>query len=120
MKYTLVAAVFLTLGLADSAHAANLAVITTPPGLMSVAVFLVAVACIILCTQVLSVIRGGLLGRGWRVFTLSFVLLALSQVAMLLNSMEILSIPEYVVPALLVAMSGAFLYGVLETKRTLS
>jgi hypothetical protein len=47
-------------------------------------------------------------------------LLALSQIAALLSVFEVVAMPGFMVPALLVLMAGIFLYGILEAKRILS
>ncbi|MDX9857361.1 MAG: hypothetical protein RBT76_06205 [candidate division Zixibacteria bacterium] len=102
------------------ADAANLAVIANPPTLLSGAVFLVAIGCLVLCIQVLGTVRGGLLSKSWQIFLIGFGLLALSQILWLLQTIEVVHLPSFVVPALLTAMGGTFLYGLMVTKRTLS
>ena len=104
---------------AGEVHAANVAVITTPPGIMSVLIFLCACACVIVGLQVKSVVRGGLLSKGWQFFIGGFAALALAELAGLLRNMEVITLPVWVVPGLLVLMAGVFLLGLFETKRVL-
>lgn len=105
---------------ATRAEAANLAVITSPPTLLNVIICLVALAAVILCWQVASVVRGGLLSKSWQSFMAAFGLLAVSQGLSVAGTIELLQLPNFVVPAILVAMSGLFVYGIMWTKRTLS
>jgi hypothetical protein len=119
MKY----AVWSSLGIlaiaAPKAEAANLAVITAPPTLLNIVICLVALAAAVLCWQVASVVKGGLLSKSWQIFTFAFALLAIGQAVAVAATIEVVQLPSFVVPAILVAMAGLFLYGVLETKRTL-
>lgn len=119
MKYALWSSIGALLLAAPRAEAANLAVITAPPTLLNMVVFLIALAAAVLCWQVASVVRGGLLYRSWQIFAGAFVLMAIGQAVMLAATIEVLQLPNFVVPAILVAMAGLFLYGILETKRTL-
>jgi hypothetical protein len=119
MKRFVFLSALLTLVSTGRVEAANLAVIASPPTLLSGAVFLVAVGCLILCIQVLGTVRGGLLSSGWQLFLIGFGLLAVSQILLVLQALEIVTLPSYVVPAVLAAMSGIFLYGLMVTKRTL-
>lgn len=114
--WTSAAAVFLV---SPRAEAANLAVITAPPTLLNILVFLVALAAAVMCWQVASVVKGGLLSKSWQIFMGAFVLLAVGQAMLLAATIELVNFPTFVVPAILVAMAGLFLYGILETKRTL-
>lgn len=111
---------FLLVGVgAGSAQAANLAVITSPPTLLNLVLLGLAVACIVFSLKVLNLIRGGHLGKCWQLFIGGFLLLGVSQLAMLFNVLEIVSLPEFVAPALMAAMAGMFCYGVIEMRRTL-
>ena len=118
-KYAVICGLIL-LGNAGSAEAANLAVITNPPTALSAVVFLVACAGLAFGFQVLSLVKGGLFSRIWQMFIGGFLLLALSQAAILLEQFEILVLPGFVVPALLLGMAAVFSYGIVEAKRVLS
>ena len=119
MKLSVMLGLLLALGTTGHAKAANLAVITTPPVLLSSAIFIVAVGCLILCIQVLGSLKGGLLSKSWQMFLVGFALLAVSQIVLVLHAIEVVAIPPYVVPAVLTAMSAVFLYGLVVTRRTL-
>ncbi|HOP07350.1 MAG TPA: hypothetical protein PLF13_08680 [candidate division Zixibacteria bacterium] len=105
--------------IADSAHAANLAVITTPPALLNSVVLIGAVVCGVGAYKVLSTVRGGLLSRSWRMFLVGFAVLVLSQAAWLIDVLEIYALPTYVGPALLTIAIGFLTYGIFETKKAL-
>ena len=118
-KYTILLTLVLA-GSAGSAQAANLAVITSPPTFLSVFALLVSCAGLAFCFQVVSLVKGGLFSRIWQLFVIGFALLALSQVSVLLNHFELMVVPGFVLPALLLAMAGVFSYGIIEAKRILS
>jgi hypothetical protein len=120
MKKSTILCFLAIVGSASQAQAANLAVITSPPTFLCAFALLVACAGLAFCLQVLSLVKGGLFSRIWQVFVLGFVLLALSQTAVLLGNFEILTLPAYVVPALMLLMAGLFTYGIMEAKRILS
>ncbi|MCB2229382.1 hypothetical protein KQH82_01615 [bacterium] len=120
MKRIAFLSALLALASTGRAEAANLAVITSPPTLLNGAVFVVAVGCLILCIQVMGAVRGGLLSKSWQFFLIGFGLLAASQILNVLQTIEVVVLPSFVVPAVLTAMAAVFLYGLLTTKRTLS
>ena len=105
---------------AGRADAANLAVITNPPTALNMLVLFCAVAAATGAVKVLSLVRGGRLSRSWQMFVLGFALLAVGQIIMLCQVMELFTLPDMVVPAVSVAAVGLLLYGILEMKRTLS
>ena len=109
MKKIFLTVAFFTAATAN-AEAANLAVITSPPTILNILVFLFACACLFLCSQVLGLVKGGQLSKSWQMFLLGFTLLALSQIAGLLNTFEVLAVPGFVVPIMMVLMVGLFLY----------
>jgi hypothetical protein len=119
MKRNIALIAGLLLLLSPAANAANLAVITNPPTIFSLLALIVAVAGVFGAFKVAELVRGGLLSKSWQMFIVGFVVLALAQVASLLHAFEILALPSFVVPAMLVVMVGLFTYGVYEARRTL-
>lgn len=119
MRKVILSSLILVAASAAPARAANLAVVTSPPTLLSLVLLGLAVACIVFSLKVLNLIRGGQLGKSWQLFIGGFLLLGLSQLAMLFDVLQIVSLPEFVSPALLAAMAGLFCYGVIEMRRTL-
>ncbi len=112
----------LTLGLCASAcrvEAANFAVITSPPTLLNILILGIAVAGVRGAVRVLSLVRGGQLSRSWQYFVAAFVMLGLSQLAVLGRAFEVFSLPAIIVPAGFAVMTGLFLLGIIETKRAL-
>jgi len=120
MTRSIIGAFTLILLLADSSRAANFAALVQPPTLISVIILIVAIACLIFCLQVMSLVRGGYFSRSWKLFMVGFGALALAQLGIALNNTEMLIIPDWISPALLIAMSASFLFGLLETRKTLS
>lgn len=119
MRKMILSSLILVAASAAPARAANLAVVTSPPTLLSLVLLGLAVACIVYSLKVLNLIRGGQLGKCWQLFIGGFLLLGLSQLAKLFNVLQIVSLPEFVAPALLAAMAGLFCYGVIEMRRAL-
>lgn len=95
-------------------------VVNTPPALLTLVIFLCACACVAFCFQVYSLVRGGQFSRGWILFMSGFAVLALSQLGLLLDGFGIIVLNRYIVPGMLVIMTGLFFYGLMETKRVLS
>lgn len=120
MKYYLMITPILILAATESSSAANFAALTQVPTLLNIVLLLGAAACFVFCLQVVSLVRGGYLSRGWQMFMVGFGILALGQALRLLGDLEIIILPGWLVPAAMVLMAGAFLYGLLETKRSLS
>ena len=116
---TAIMAIIIT-GFGGRAEAANLAVIVSPPSLMSLVVFGLAIAGAVFGLQLLKVVKGGFLSRAWQVFVAGFALLALSQLAILIRVTEIAPIPLWVPQVLMVLWAGSFFYAVFETKRVLT
>ncbi len=119
MKKMILLSTLLTLLAANRAEAANVAVITTPPGILNVLILIIACAGVVVGFQVLTVVRGGLLSRSWQLFIGGFAVLVLAQVFGLLYRMQIMILPEWIISALLVVMAGIFLYGAYEARRVL-
>ncbi len=119
MKRKLALCLPLALLLAETSHAANLAVIATPPGLLGVLVIGAAIFGAVGAAQVMNLTRGGALNRAWRLFLAGFAAMALAQLSKLLHSTEIMIMPEYVQQALWLLCLGCFGYGVFWVRRTL-
>ncbi len=110
---------FSLLLLGADAHAANFAVITQPPTMLSAVLLLVGLGCLVGSVKILSLLRGGLLFKSWQIFLSAFAVLMISQLANLLHDFEIFMLPSFAVPALLLLALGLFMFGVFETKKTL-
>jgi len=119
MRRSLVFTAIVCAGWAGDAHAANLAVIKSPPTILDLVVLLLAFAAIAVGYQLLGSLKGGYLSKSWQFFIGGFGVLALSQVAKLLGTFEILTLPVWIAPMLLVCGVGVLFYGVFETKRIL-
>ncbi len=105
--------------LSGRAEAANLAVITSPPTILNTLILLLACAAVAVCIRIMAAVKGGYLSKAWQVFVIGFVVLAISQIASLLQTFEVVALPGWVTPALMVLWAGIFFYGVFETKRIL-
>jgi len=116
LSFTLVALVTTT----EAAHAADFAVITTAPGALNVLVLVGAVIGMFGAHKVQEAVRGGLLSKCWQAFAGGFLLLALAQVLSLAESLQMVSLPSLVIPALWTLMVAGFAYGIFLARRTLA
>lgn len=89
------------------------------PLLMTIVLLVAALGCIVFCVQVFTVVRGGQLSKSWLVFGGGFLLLAISQVIVLLSGFGVIVNNSWIVPCILAAMTGLFMWGLYETKRIL-
>jgi hypothetical protein len=103
----------------SGAHAAKFAVITAPPTMLSAAILIFAAVGLVWSYKVVDLVRGGLFSKCWQMFVGGFLALALAQAVALLRAFEIVALPSFIVPALLVLMALLFMYGVFEARRTL-
>ncbi|MEA3297110.1 MAG: hypothetical protein U9R56_04535 [candidate division Zixibacteria bacterium] len=117
-KTIALAAGFLLAG-TSSVHAANFAVIKSPPTILNFVILVFAISCLVGSFKVTELLRGGFLSKSWFFFAAGFAALALGQLMALLDAFEIVGVPAFLIPALLALMVGFFTCGVLETKRTL-
>ena len=120
MRTTMALTCLIVLGLADRTEAANFAVITAPPTILNLCVLALSLAGIVIGLQLLGVIRGGLLSRPWQIMVAGFAVLALGQITTLLQTFEIVVLPTWAAPSLMVLWAGVFFYGLFETKRALA
>lgn len=119
MKKYLLFGLIAAIATSSNAHAANMAMIVSPPTLFSFFVMIIAGFCLFGSFQVWNQVKGGLLSRSWQMFLIGFVLLAVSQFLNILSSVEIMALPGFVVPLLLTMMAGVFMYGVNNARKTL-
>jgi len=120
MNRSLLFGILIVLTAGSRAEAANLAVITAPPTMLNILILVVGIVCAGGAFRVLSVVRGGQLSRSWNFFVAAFAILVVTQVLSVLLAIEVISLPGFVMPACLAIMTGLFLFGVLEAKKTLS
>ena len=119
MKKCLLLTVVLLAGLSEATYAANLAVTAQPPTILNLLVFVAACVALFVSARVLGAVKGGHLSKSWQLFVVGFAILALCQVAVLLQVFEIIALPVWAAPALLVGSVGVLLYGLYEAKRIL-
>ncbi len=119
MKRVLALTMLLSIAGSSQAMAANLGVITSPPTLLNVVVFGMVIGCAVGSFKILSLLKGGFLFKSWQIFLCSFIVLALSEVGILLSDFQVVALPKFAVPALLILAVGLFLFGIFETKKVL-
>lgn len=79
-----------------------------------------AVLCLLAAVKILSLVRGGLLSKGWQMFVLGFASLVLAQVLIVSQKAHILPTPEFVTVILYLVMAGAWLAGLYQIRRVLA
>ncbi len=120
MNRSLLLGTLMVLAIGSRAEAANLAVIATPPTMLNIVILVFGVVCAGGAFRVLTSVRGGQLSRCWNFFVAAFGLLVVTQLLSVLGAIELFALPGFVMPACLAGMTGLFLLGVLEAKKTLS
>ena len=120
IKKIISSSIVITLVMAGNSQAANFALLTTPPALLNLLSFLVAGACLLGCYKIYDLVRGGYLSKGWKIFVGGFSAFVLSQLSYFLNIFEIVALPDYLVPTLVLCSLGLFLYGIFEVRKVLS
>ena len=119
MRKSIAIIFLLIVAVAERAEAANFAVITNPPTILNLLIFVFSIICIVFGYQVLSLVKGGFLSKGWRLLVGGFALMAAGQMIYLLEAFEVAVLPELIAPAIMVASVGLFFFGLFETKKVL-
>lgn len=110
---------FAILFTAANANAANFAVITSPPIFLNAFILVLSLGCIFGAVSIYKLVKGGNLSKSWQIFVFGFVVLSISQIGYLAQAFELLALPVFIIPALMVVTFGLFLYGIIETKKIL-
>ena len=119
MKKIIGIAIATAVVVAESAQAANFGVIVTAPGLFNVLALGAAVFGVVGALKVRDLVRGGLLSKSWQFLLFAALSFGLAQLVTLLGSMELVSLPNFVVPLLWAMTVAFFAWGIFITKRTL-
>jgi hypothetical protein len=84
------------------------------------ALLICAVFCLLWGLKVLSLVRGGLLSRGWQMFVLGFATLVLAQVLVVFGKAHVLAMPEFVAVLLYLVMAAVWLAGLYQIQKALT
>lgn len=103
-----------------STMAANLAVITTGPGIVNFLILGAAVAGFVGSFKVRDMLRGGILAQGWQLFSVGFAALALAQILRLTTDTQIFETPSLIILILWALTVVLFVSAIFITKRHLS
>lgn len=106
--------------ISSNVFAANLAMITSTPTMMDIVILICGVGCVFGAMKVLNLVRGGQFSKTWQFLLGGFSVLIIVQLLRILNAIEILMLPVFIIPACIILMMGLFLYGIIEAKRILS
>ncbi len=117
-KVWTVLSVFLA-GSVSAQDAQTVVLAPAQPLLMTILLLAAAVGCVVFAVQVFTLVRGGQLSKSWLFFGGAFLLLTASQVVVLLSGFGVIINNPWLVPGILTAMTGLFIWGLLETKKAL-
>ncbi len=69
--------------------------------------------------KVMSLVKGGLLSKGWQMFVLGFGFLILAELMILVNRFQLAGVPEEVSTLLYLLMAATWLAGINHTRKVL-
>ncbi len=83
-------------------------------------ILICSILCLLAAVKVLSLVRGGLLSKGWQMFVLGFAALVLAQVLTVSQKAHILPTPEFVTALLYLVMAVTWLAGLYQIRKVLA
>jgi hypothetical protein len=69
--------------------------------------------------RILALVRGGLMSKSWQMIVLGFACLAMAQILILGEKVNILPLPGYVATLFYILMAGTWLAGLYQTRKIL-
>ncbi len=111
---------FTLMMICSNAYAVNLAVITSAPTMMDILILICGIGCVLGAIKIIGLVKGGKFSKCWQFLLGGFSVLILVQLLQIFNALEIIMLPEFIVPVCFILMLGLFLYGIYEAKRVLS
>jgi len=79
-----------------------------------------AVLCLLGSVKILSLVRGGLLSKGWQMLVLGFAALVLAQLFVVSQKAHIFAMPESIIVLLYLLMAGTWLVGLHQIRKILA
>ena len=118
IKYILAAAATLILS-APAQAAVDTQQLISPAGLIDLALLLCVIICLFWAVKVISLVRGGLMAKGWQMFAAGFIVLLIARLLSIGESISLLQLPGYIFTALYLLMAFTWLLGLYRTKKVL-
>ncbi len=117
-KTLALAAVLLPL-LSNTASAATAADFGRIPVLINIVILAGAIASLAVAIRLLSLVRGGALAKGWQLWVLSFLTLALGQIVILAEKLNFFALSFDIAGVFYLATVVLWFMGLVQTRRVL-
>jgi len=91
----------------------------SPAGIIDLALVLCVIICLFWAMKVISLVRGGLMSKGWQMFATGFIILLVARLLSIGESISLLQLPGYIGTALYLLMAFTWLIGLYQTKKVL-
>lgn len=120
MKYKTLALVAVLLPLlSNKAMAATAADFGRIPVLINIVILAGAIASLMVAIRLLSLVRGGALAKGWQLWVLSFLTLALGQIILLAEKLNFFALSFDIAGVFHLATVVLWFMGLVQTRRVL-
>ncbi len=121
-KYMLIGflSMAMVLGLMESARAAiQTQELFRPNGILDLALFVGAAFCLWWSARVMSLVKGGLMSKGWQMFSLGFGFLLLARLLAIGETIKLATLPNYIPAAVYLVMVVIWSLGLYQTRKVL-
>lgn len=105
--------------ISGNAYAADFAAIGRIPVIVNVVILAGALACLAVAFRLFTLVKGGALAKGWQMWVISFLVLALGQVFVLAEKLEVFAIGFDIAGILYLAAVALWFMGLLQTRKVL-
>ena len=105
--------------IAGDASAADFSVLGTIPGMFTMLILLCALASLAVAIKLFSLVKGGALAKGYQLWVISFITLAVSQILILLEKMGIFALTFDVATVLFAGTVILWLIGLMQARKVL-
>jgi len=100
-------------------YAAEFSRIVQPQVIVNVVILFAALACLMLAMKLSSLVRGGALARGWQLWVISFLALALGQLIILAEKLDVFVIGFDFAAVLYLVTVSLWFAGLMQTRKVL-
>ncbi len=106
-------------GLTSTASAADFSKMAEIPSIVNAVILLGAIACLAVALNLFALVKGGALARGWQLLIFSFVTLAVGQILILAEKLELFMVGFDIPGILYLATVILWLVSLLQTRKVL-
>ena len=100
-------------------YAADFSRIIQPQVIVNFVILAAALACLFLAMKLSSLVRGGALARGWQLWVFSFLALAVGQLLILAEKLDVFVIGFDIAAVLYLVTVGLWFAGLIQTRKVL-